>query len=118
MSKPTSTYVIRKTFLKESKNSDGFKKFSYTIPIYGSGLHGEHIRNAVTGKYTEHKIGSNDEHQYFKVIMGSIPNVGRTVTLFYSSPEEYKEHQMLEDVNKEIIDNWRYKKQQYGGVLE
>jgi hypothetical protein len=76
--------------------------------IYGTGLCGN-IRSAVTGERYEHRVGSNDEHLYFKLIMTSGPKV---LTLFYKSPAEYELHQQRE-LDEDLKVAWRYKRDRY-----
>jgi hypothetical protein len=65
------------------------------IELYISGDTGSTIRDAVTGRYSEHLVGSKEEDLYFKVhveMTVSGPNQG---SAFYSSPEEYEKHQFV-----------------------
>lgn len=112
--------TMRKKGIKVNRRGEK-KIINLDYNIYGTGLCGN-IRSAVTGERFEHKVGSNDEHLYFKIVMTSGPKV---LTLFYKSPAEYELHQqksfMLnpEDPTSEDpkwTDNttaWRYKRDRY-----
>lgn len=83
--------------IKQRFNKEWNGKFhkNITIELYISGDTGSHIRDAITGRYTTHEVGSKNEDLYFKAgieytIAG--PNQG---SLFYSSPEEYEKHHFL-----------------------
>jgi hypothetical protein len=86
---------------------DGFKKFS--IEVYSSVMTpGSMIRDAVTGyKHSEHRIGTLNEHLYFKVKIatGEMPDAG---SLFFDSPEQFERHFKTE-VNQQIKEQWTNK---------
>lgn len=67
---------------------------------------GTKIRNAISGYYEEHSVGSLYEELYFKVI-DSTCRFEKTTTpvhLFYDSPEQYERHNnsILSDETKRI----------------
>ena len=83
---------IKRVMNKEWK--DKYYK-SVNVEMYLSGDTGSNIRNAITGRYMPHEVGYKEEDLYFKTsieytIAG--PNQG---SLFYSSPEEYENHQFV-----------------------
>lgn len=99
--------IFTKKGLKVFRN--GKKKIiTVEYPVYGTRLYGN-IRNAATGEYMDHMVGSNDENLYFKIIMTS---TNKPITLFYNSPAEYEEHQQ-QDLSDEIKTVWRYKRDAY-----
>lgn len=104
-------------------NRKGEKKMiNVDYNIYGTGLCGN-IRSAVTGERYEHRVGSADEHLYFKVIMAS--HGSKPLTLFYKSPAEYELHQQKSFLSNpedpasidpnwdNITTAWRYKRDRY-----
>ncbi len=99
--------VMKKKGIKMNRKKEK-KVISIDYNIYGTGLCGN-IRSAVTGERFEHKVGSADEHLYFKMIMTSGPKV---LTLFYNSPSEYELHQQKE-LSEDIKNAWRYKRDRY-----
>ena len=82
-----------------------------TIEVFGSGPQECTIRNAVSGfRYEGHKVGSNEEHLYFKVKMATF-EFGQGVegpTLFYDDPEQYENH-LFETVSQDIKEKWHKK---------
>jgi hypothetical protein len=83
------------------------------IDLYASGGVGSQIRDAETGEYYSYKVGSLDEELFFKVSMvtGECKNQLGSNTLFYSSPEQYMAHLMIDDdIPQNIIDKWRVRK--------
>jgi hypothetical protein len=61
------------------------------IEVYASGNTGTNIRDAETGFYYPHKVGSKDEDLYFKVCLatGECKSKNGSNTLFFYSPEQY-----------------------------
>jgi len=80
-----------------------------TITVFSSGQQGCRIRNAITGEYYNHEVGSEKEDLYFKVIIATAEN-GTTdpITLFYESPQQY-ERVMFCMVNPKIKEIWNTK---------
>jgi len=91
------------------KHDKGYRKFkkridgefngkqykSVAIELYISGDTGSKIRHAITGRYSDHLVGSKEEDLYFKAHVDFAiggPNQG---SLFYSSPDEYEKHQFV-----------------------
>ena len=71
------------------------------------------IRDPVHGTRYNDKVGSNDEHAYFKVRMTSIGHGVDPITLYYSSPEAYEVHQRcrVSSLDKKA---WLDKKKRHG----
>ena len=83
------------------------------IDLYASGGVGSNIRDAETGEYYSYKVGSLDEELFFKISLatGECKNKLGSHTFFYSSPEQYMAHLLVDDdISEEIIDKWRVKK--------
>lgn len=94
------------------------------IVVYTSGGVGSNIRDAETGEYYSYKVCSLDEELFFKVTLPTGDcsrgnNLGSN-TLFYSSPEQYMAHQMIDydDISDEIIDKWKIKKNMRARIVE
>ena len=84
--------VFTKTF--NIKSIDGKKYKTVTINMYGSGDYGSYIKNAVTGAYTNHRVGSEAENLYFSVAdCTGMDKLNGPVHLYYNSPSEYEKHQ-------------------------
>ena len=89
-------------------NKDGRLK---TIEIFGSGPQECTIRNAVSGfRYDGHKVGSKNEHLYFKVKLatGELGSGVEGPTLFYDDPEQYENH-LFQELSTEVKKNWHNK---------
>lgn len=91
------------------ERKDGSLKRS-KIDIYTTGFVGSRIRNAETGKFYKHMVGSNDEDLYFKVSMTSekLTSSNGSNKLFYLSPQHCMKHLHIE-LSDEIIENWNAK---------
>ena len=73
--------------------ADGKYYKRITIENYGSGSHGNLIRNAVTGIKYNITVGSAGEDMFFKVRESTGRNGRReTLTLYYDSPEQFENH--------------------------
>lgn len=101
--------------LDDSKKLDkGYHKIKRTInhkkvdiEVYSTtNTPGKMIRDAVTGgKYREFRVGSLNEHQFFKVRWGT-GEIGKDgTTLFFDSPEQYERHTKTE-VSQSIKEKW------------
>lgn len=68
------------------------------------------IRNACTGVYTKHRVGSKEQDLYFTVT--DLSGRGRKLNipkhLYYDSPEEYERHQCTQ-VSQETKEKWYVK---------
>ena len=64
------------------------------IELYTTGCCGSNIRDAETGEYYQHIVGTADEDLYFKVILatGECNSKNGSSTLFYLSPKHYSDH--------------------------
>lgn len=80
------------------------------ITIYTSGSAHTHIRDAETGVYYNHLVGSVNEDLYFKVVLatGECKSKNGSSTLFYLSPRHYMAHTNCE-LDEEIISQWQKK---------
>ena len=88
------------------KRIQGYQKVD--IGIYStSNTPGVIIRNAVTGtKCGNHRVGSLDECQYYKIKLAT-GELGRdSYSLFFDSPSQYEKH-MLTEVSSEAAAAWR-----------
>lgn len=81
------------------------------VDLYASGCIGNHIRDAETGQYYSHIVGSADEDLYFKVsyATGQLNNSNGSNTLFYLSPRQFMSH-LNEDIDQDTIGLWEEKK--------
>ena len=89
------------------------------INIYTSGEIYSHIRDAETGVYYSHTVGSADEDLYFKVILatGECKSKNGSSTLFYPSPRQYMSHLNI-DVSEDVIQRWEEKRDFRYKVIE
>jgi len=81
------------------------------VEIYTTGDTGSNIRDAETGTYYKNKVGSSDEHLFFKVILATGECIGKngSSTLFYLSPNHYMSH-MNCNVEPKSIAQWESKR--------
>ena len=81
------------------------------IGIYTSGGADSQIRDAETGAYYPHIVGSADEDLYFKVILatGECKSTNGSSTLFYLSPTHYMSH-LNDNISENAIQNWEEKR--------
>jgi hypothetical protein len=95
-------YTINKTL----KSLDNDYRKTVTINLYGTGDYGSFIKNAVTGAYTNHRVGSEAENLYFSVAnCTGMDKLNGPVHLYYNSPSEYEKHQFTL-VDQEKKDEW------------
>jgi hypothetical protein len=79
------------------RDTNGRIKKRRKIELYGSGDTGSKIRNAVTGNYTKHTVGTNDEYEYWSVSdCRGINGNKEPLKLFYDSPEQYERHMRVQ----------------------
>ncbi len=110
----------RRKFYEDLKNSDtgyfciskNVKGKNYKIEMYNSGVTiGNKIRDAITGTYSNYKIGSNNEDLFFKVRMPTgIKN--NNVTLFYYCISDFEKHQktiVSDTVKRKWIDKKNFR---------
>jgi len=70
---------------------------------------GARARDAVTGARFDIRVGSNEEHNLFKVGCAiGVPDNDFTL-LFYESPDAYEKH-MLHPISQEHKESWRNKR--------
>ena len=99
--------VFTRTF--SSKFIDGKYYKTITINMYGSGDFGSYIKNAVTGVYTNHRVGSEASYLYFLVAdCTGMDKLNGPVHLYYNSPSEYEKHQFVE-VGQDKKDEWNHR---------
>jgi len=74
------------------KRSVNFKRTD--IEVYSTGgLPGTMIRDAVTGaRYKEYRVGSRNEHLFFKVALATGELGINGGSLFFDSPEQFERH--------------------------
>jgi hypothetical protein len=97
-------YTIKRTL--NSKWTDGKYYDTVTINMYGSGDFGSYIKNAVTGAYTNHLVGSEAEYLYFTVAnCTGIDKLNGPIHLYYDTPSQYENHQFT-IVDQETKDAW------------
>lgn len=98
------------TIYRYKNKADGSLKRT-KIEIYTSSGIGKHIRDAETGEYFQHKVGSLDEDLYFKVSLatGECKSKNNSSTLFYLSPRHYISHIGINNLNEKIVNDWEVK---------
>jgi len=81
------------------------------VEVYTSSAQGCRIRDAETGHYYSHIVGTDDEDLYFSVIIstGECRSENRSRTLFYLSPQHYMTH-MNSELDAKIIGRWEDKR--------
>jgi hypothetical protein len=81
------------------------------IDVYTSGFIGSRIRNAETGEYFKHLVGSLDENLYFKVALTSdeCKTKNGSNMLFYISPDHCMRHLYCE-ITDENVEKWEVKR--------
>ena len=85
---------------------DGKKNKTVTITMHGSGDFGSYIKNALTGEYTKHRVGSEAEYLYFSVAdCTGMDKLNGPVHLYYNTPSEYERHQFT-SVDQDKKDEW------------
>jgi hypothetical protein len=95
-------YTINKTL----KSLDNEYRKTVTIKVHGSGDYGSYIKNAVTGAYTNHRVGSEAENLYYTVAnCTGMDKINGPVHLYYASPSEYEKHQFTL-VDQEKKNEW------------
>ena len=92
--KRTKSYTINKSL--KMKWIDGKYYNTVTIKMHGSGDLGSYIKNAATGEYTNHRVGSEAENLYFCVAnCTGLDKLYGPVHLYYDSPSQYENHQYV-----------------------
>lgn len=108
-------------YSKEKENEDNgyhiLKRKNKKIGCYGSGSQGTTIRNAINGGCIfGHKVGSQIEDLYFKVIICTGESKKGPITLFYDNPEQYERH-MFQVIDEEKKKAWRERANALGKSL-
>ena len=102
--KGNKCYTIHRVLNK--KWSDGKFYNTVTIKLHGTGDYGSYIKNAVTGAYTNHRVGSEAENLYFCVAnCTGLDKMNGPVHLYYDTPSQYEVHQFT-TVDQDIKDAW------------
>jgi len=97
-------YIVDRVLNK--KYIDGKFYKTVTIKMYGSGDYGSYIRNAVTGAYTNHRVGSEAENLYFCVANCSgLDKISGPVHLYYDTPSQYETHQFT-TISQDTKEAW------------
>jgi hypothetical protein len=81
-----------KTTMRRNDGTNYYK--NVYVNVYGTGGHGNFIRNAVTGvKYT-HKVGSKGQQTMFYIVgvCSGENGMSDTLTLYFDTPEQYESH--------------------------
>jgi hypothetical protein len=114
----------QRKLMKEVKSVDrGYNVIYRTLPnkkgklvrtqisIYTSSDVNSNIRDAETGSFYTHRVGSADEDLYFKVILatGECKSKNGSSTLFYLSPRHYMSH-LNGEVSENVIQEWEEKR--------
>lgn len=91
------------------KNDDGKEYYKKVhINLYGSGIMGTKIRNAVTGERYDYKVGSKEQDLFYSVALCTGENgMKESLSLFYDSPEQYENH-MFQKIDMTAKSNWYY----------
>jgi hypothetical protein len=81
------------------------------IEVYTSTGYGCRIRDAETGHYYSHMVGTADEDLYFSVIIstGECRSENGSRTLFYLSPQHYMTH-LNSELEPDVISRWEEKR--------
>ena len=95
---------------KRVKNENGNMKMT-KMNVYVSGSMGSYIRDAITGRYYNCKVGSKEEDQFFKtrVCSGELFNRNNSNLLFFKNPHEFERYFNVTLDNK-TMNNWNAKK--------
>lgn len=71
------------------------KYYKYiNVEFYSSGENGTKIRDALTGNFTKHLVGSEDEDLYFTVSICDNTTGQTPVKLYYLTPEDYEKNNL------------------------
>jgi hypothetical protein len=62
------------------------------VKVFSSGTTGSRIRHAISGEYTKHIVGSNDEELFYKVCVATGNVKDGPITLFFNSEDERDRH--------------------------
>lgn len=95
---------------RKAVKKDG-RKYDKKIEIYTSGGVGTRIRDAESGEYLNHIVGSRDEDLFFKTVLatGECRSTNGSYTLFYASPQHYANHLQI-NLDSQTISAWEKKR--------
>lgn len=95
---------------RKAVKKDG-RKYDKKIEIYTSGGVGSRIRDAESGEYLNHIVGSRDEDLFFKTVLatGECRSTNGSYTLFYASPQHYANHLQI-NLDSQTISAWEKKR--------
>lgn len=112
-----------KNLLEQIKKADkGYNKITrivngkkYVIKVYTTNdTPGTLIRDAITGDRNKwYKVGSLNEHQYFKVRWATGELNDYSSTLFFDSPEQYEKHMKIQ-LSPQLKKDWATVKEKFG----
>jgi len=79
----------------------------HEIECYSTSVNiGMMIRDAITGsKYNQYRVGTINEHLFFKVRWSTGELGNTTVSLFFDSPEQFERH-MKTTVSQSVKEKW------------
>jgi hypothetical protein len=104
--RPNRSRCYKISRVLNQKWTDGKFYRTVEITLHGSGDYGSYIRNAVTGAYTNHRVGSEAEYLYFSVAnCTGLDKLNGPVHLYYDTPSQYENHQFTQ-VDQEVKDAW------------
>ena len=100
--------VINKKGRYEMEKINVYSTSHFFVDQYGRGIR---IRDAETGEYYSHLVGSKDEDLYFKVSFstGELNSKNNSNKLFYLSPQHCEQHLDLE-IPQSVIAQWEVKR--------
>ena len=87
---------------------DGKFRKVVTLKMYSTPYTGSKIRDAISGEYYKHLVGTYKQDMYFKVVMATGEFKGGPLHLYYTSPEQYERHQMCK-VDERVRVKWHSK---------
>lgn len=91
------------SYQHRAASANGMK--TYKVEMFDSGTCiGNRIRDPMSGARLNERIGSKQELHYLKVRMAGF-NPGKTVTLYYDSPEQLERHHKCK-VSTNIKERW------------
>lgn len=104
--RPNRSRCYKISRVLNQKWTDGKFYRTVEITLHGTGDYGSYIRNAVTGAYTNHRVGSEAEYLYFSVAnCTGLDKLNGPVHLYYDTPSQYENHQFTQ-VDQEVKDAW------------
>lgn len=106
-----------KNIKRDNDNMDENTVYEPYKKVYYSDVVGDSIVDAITGAKYPYKVGSVDEHKFFKVRsttayknysakMQYPPSASFTNQAFYETPDAYMNHCYVK-LSSDIIENWK-----------